>query len=168
MFGINLPWYLSPIALPVTQILSAVSPLPRYAPGHQPYYPKPFEDNPLSQSYDRYQWFRSLYSDMPQLQVGGPSTRWVWQGLMAAKQCFLLTRQVKLPVLLIQAGNDRIVSNLAQKRFIDKLSKTNPHAELLPVEGAHHEILFETDKYRNQALDAIFHFMNYPQSASRQ
>ena len=32
MFGINLPWYLSPIAIPVTQIMSAVSTLPRYAP----------------------------------------------------------------------------------------------------------------------------------------
>ncbi|MES7605123.1 alpha/beta hydrolase, partial [Cutibacterium acnes] len=95
----------------------------------------------------------------------GPSTRWVWQGLMAAKQCFLLTRQVKVPVLLIQAGNDRIVSNLAQKRFIDKLRKTNPHAELLSIEGAQHEILFETDQYRNQALDAIFRFMNDPKSS---
>ncbi|BDR12095.1 alpha/beta fold hydrolase [Vibrio sp. STUT-A11] len=166
MFGINLPWYLSPIALPVTQILSAVSTLPRYAPGHQPYFPKPFENNLLSQSHDRYRWFRGLYSDMPELQVGGPSTRWVWQGLMAAKQCFLLTRQVKIPVLLIQAGEDRIVSNLAQKRFIDKLSKTNPNAELVSVEGAHHEILFEADKYRNQALDAIFRFMTQPKPSS--
>ncbi len=88
--------------------------------------------------------------------------------LMAAKQCFLLTRQVKIPVILIQAGNDRIVSNLAQKRFIDKLRKTNPHAELLSIEGAQHEILFETDKYRNQALDAIFRFMNDPKSPSNE
>ncbi|WP_423839984.1 alpha/beta fold hydrolase [Vibrio mytili] len=160
MFGINLPWYLSPIAIPVTQIMSAISTLPRYAPGHQPYFPKPFEDNPLSQSHDRYQWFRNLYTEKPELQVGGPSTRWVWQGLMAAKQCFLLTRQIKVPVLLIQAQNDRIVSNLAQKRFIDKLRKTNPETELLTIEGAQHEILFESDQYRNQALDAIFRFMN--------
>ncbi|EGR2783931.1 alpha/beta fold hydrolase [Vibrio parahaemolyticus] len=166
MFGINLPWYLSPIAIPVTQILSAVSPLPRYAPGHKPYFPKPFEDNPLSQSAGRYQWFRNLYTEKPELQVGGPSTRWVWQGLMAAKQCFLLTRQVKVPVLLVQAGNDRIVSNLAQKRFIEKLRKTNPHAALLSIEGAQHEILFETDQYRNQALDAIFRFMDDPTSSS--
>lgn len=82
-----------------------------------------------------------------------------------SKTMLLLTRQVKVPVLLIQAGNDRIVSNLAQKRFIDKLRKTNPHAELLSIEGAQHEILFETDQYRNQALDAIFRFMNDPKSS---
>ncbi len=78
----------------------------------------------------------------------------------------LLTRQVKVPVLLVQAGNDRIVSNLAQKRFIEKLRKTNPHAALLSIEGAQHEILFETDQYRNQALDAIFRFMDDPTSSS--
>ncbi|KNY42780.1 lysophospholipase [Vibrio harveyi] len=159
MFGINLPWYLSPIAIPVTQILAAVSPQPSYAPGHKEYYPKPFEDNPLSQSYDRYHWFRGLYRDKPELQVGGPSTRWVWQGLMAAKQCILLTRQIKVPVLLVQSGNDRIVSNAAQQRFIDKLSKTNPNASLVSIAGAEHEILFEKDQYRNQALDAVFAFM---------
>ncbi len=82
-----------------------------------------------------------------------------------SKTMLLLTRQVKVPVLLIQAGNDRIVSNLAQKRFIDKLRKTNPYAELLSIEGAQHEILFETDQYRNQALDAIFRFMNDPKSS---
>ncbi|MCQ6508089.1 alpha/beta hydrolase, partial [Vibrio parahaemolyticus] len=78
--------------------------------GHTPYFPTPFEDNPLRQSAGRYQWFSNLYTEKPELPVGGPSTRWVWQGLRAAKQCFLLTRQVKVPVLLVQAGNDRIVS----------------------------------------------------------
>ncbi|MDF2155902.1 alpha/beta fold hydrolase [Vibrio sp. CAU 1672] len=160
MFGVDMPWYLSPVALPITQIISAVYPRPQYAPGQQAYYPKPFEDNPLSQSYDRYHWFRRLYAEKPELQVGGPSSRWVWQGLMAAKQCTLLTRQLSLPVLLVQAGNDRIVSNGAQLRFITKLKRTNPHARLLSIADAEHEILFEKDQYRNQALDAIFQFMN--------
>ncbi|MBE4125204.1 hypothetical protein HJ112_23515, partial [Vibrio parahaemolyticus] len=35
-------------------------------------------------------------------------------------------------------------------------------AALLSIEGAQHEILFETDQYRNQALDAIFRFMDDP------
>ncbi|MGR5471309.1 serine aminopeptidase domain-containing protein, partial [Vibrio astriarenae] len=79
----------------------------------------------------------------------------VWQSLMATKQCILLTRQVKVPVLLMQSGNDRIVSNQAQQRFINKLRKTNPHASLVSIAGAEHEVLFEKDQYRNQALDAM-------------
>ena len=159
MFGIQLPWYLSPIALPVCQILAACSPQASYAPGQKAYYAKPFDDNPLSQSYERYHWFRQLYQDKPELQVGGPSKRWVWQGLIAAKQCILLTRQLTLPVLLLQAGSDRIVSNTAQKKFIDKLSKTNAHVEFVSIAGSQHEVLFEQDQYRNQALNKLFTFM---------
>ncbi|MBG0760593.1 lysophospholipase [Vibrio cidicii] len=159
MFGINLPWYLSPVAIAVSQILTAVYPTPTYAPGHQPYYAKPFEDNPLSQSKARYHWFRQLYTDKPELQVGGPSTRWVWQGLMATKQCLQMTRQLKIPVLLLQAGNDRIVSNQAQNQFYKKLCKTNKNSQMITIDGAQHELLFEQDQYRNQALDALFHFL---------
>ncbi|MBE4607563.1 alpha/beta fold hydrolase [Vibrio navarrensis] len=159
MFGINLPWYLSPVAIAVSQILTAVYPTPTYAPGHQPYYAKPFEDNPLSQSKARYHWFRQLYADKPELQVGGPSTRWVWQGLMATKQCLQMTRQLKIPVLLLQAGDDRIVSNQAQNQFYKKLCKTNKNSQMITIDGAQHELLFEQDQYRNQALDALFRFL---------
>lgn len=159
MFGINLPWYLSPVAIAVSQILTAVYPTPTYAPGHQPYYAKPFEDNPLSQSKARYHWFRQLYADKPELQVGGPSTRWVWQGLMATKQCLQMTRQLKIPVLLLQAGNDRIVSNQAQNQFYKKLCKTNKNSQMITIDDAQHELLFEQDQYRNQALDALFRFL---------
>ncbi|EJA3104623.1 alpha/beta fold hydrolase [Vibrio vulnificus] len=164
MFGIDLPWYISPVAMAVSQILTAVYPTPTYAPGHKSYYEKPFEDNPLSQSQARYQWFRQLYRDKPELQVGGPSTRWVWQGLMAAKQCILLTRQLTIPVLLLQAGGDRIVSNQAQSQFFKKLHKTNKQSELVVIEGAQHELLFEKDHFRNQALSAMFRFLQKEES----
>ncbi|MBW3698555.1 alpha/beta fold hydrolase [Vibrio sp. T187] len=160
MYGVNVEWYLEPIAPVLSQILTAIYPKPTYAPGQQAYFPKPFEDNPLSQSQVRYEWFRKLYEDSPKLKVGGASTQWVWQGLIAAKQCILLTRQIKIPLLLVQAGGDRIVSNQAQVRFIKKLAKTNPHCLFESVEGAQHEVLFEKDQYRNQSLDAIFHFFD--------
>ncbi len=159
MFGIPLPWYVRPLAILITQVMSAMYPPPKYAPGYGAYYEKPFDDNPLSQSEKRYRWFRQLYAQHPELQVGGPSMRWVWQGLMAGKQCIQLTRQITIPLLLIQAGNDRIVRNEAQNLFIRKLSKTNHQAELCSIADAQHEILFETDHYRNQALDALFQFM---------
>lgn len=155
MFGVNIPWQLRPVALPLTQLLTAISPKPRYAPGHHPYIAKPFDINPLSQSEVRYRWFRQLYEEKPELQLGGPSTRWVWQGLMAAKQCIQLTRQIKIPTLVIQAEKDTIVSNAAQIQFVSKLAKTNPDGKLLVIKGARHELLFEQDHYRNQALDAV-------------
>lgn len=164
MFGIRLPWYLRPVAMVMSQILAAFSATPSYAPGHKHYYEKPFEDNPLTQSQVRYQWFRQLYRDKPQLQVGGPSTCWVWQSLMAAKLCILLTRQLALPVLLLQAGGDRIVSSSAQKRFFQRLRKTNPHCQMVTIDGAQHELFFEKDQFRNQTLNAILNFLQKEES----
>lgn len=159
MFGIHMPWQLRPIAITLTQVLTATYSKPTYAPGYTDYYPKPFENNPLTQSETRYRWFRELYNRMPELQLGGPSTRWVWQGLMAAKQCIQLTRQIKIPTLVIQGEKDTIVSNAAQVRFVTRLAKTNPDSQILIINDAKHELLFEKDAIRNQALDAILeHF----------
>ncbi len=79
---------------------------------------------------------------------------------MAAKQCIQQTRQVKIPLLLVQAGADQIVSNQDQSKFINKLSRTNHQAQMITVQGAKHEVLFEKDEYRNQAMDAIRHFFS--------
>ncbi len=161
MFGINIPWQLRPIAITLTQVMTATYSKPTYAPGYSDYYPKPFEDNPLTQCEVRYRWFRDLYEQKPELKLGGPSTRWVWQGLMAAKQCIQLTRQIKIPTLVIQGGLDKVVSNAAQVRFVTRLAKTNPNSQILIINDAKHELLFEKDEIRNQALDAILeHYSN--------
>lgn len=158
MYGVYVPWYLKPFAMLVAQVMTALHSSPTYAPGYQGYVAKPFDINPLSQSKVRYHWFRDLYERMPELKIGGPSTRWVWQGLMAAKQCIQQTRQVKIPLLVVQAGNDQIVCNHDQRKFINKLTRTNPDAQMVTIDGAKHEVLFEKDEYRNQALDAIRRF----------
>lgn len=160
MFGVNIAWYLKPIARWVGQLLTAFHAEPTYAPGQAPYYSKPYKGNLLSQSHTRYQWFRQLYDNQPELQVGGASTRWVWQGLISCKQSFLMTRQVKIPLLLLQASNDQIVANDAQVQFIKKLAKTNRHCAMHIIYGAKHEIFFEQDKYRNQALQSTLQFFS--------
>lgn len=158
MYGINVAWYLRPITMGLSQLLTEVHATPNYAPGHKAYYAKPFKDSLLTQSAIRYHWFRDLYEKKPELKLGGPSTRWVWQGLMAAKQCIQQTRQIHIPLLLLQAGNDQIVSNTAQEAFFTKLNKTNHCSQIIRVAGSKHELLFEQDRYRNQTLDALFNF----------
>lgn len=159
MFGINIPWYCAPFAVPMSILLTTLYPQPHYAPGYQDYQPIPFEENRLTHSQIRYRWFRALYQQQPQLQLGGPTTRWVWQSLLASKQCIQLTRQVKIPFLLLQAGKDAVVSNAAQQRFIRKLRRTNPHCELQVIDGAHHELLFESDPFRDQTLAHLCRFL---------
>ncbi|WP_100754025.1 alpha/beta fold hydrolase [Vibrio salilacus] len=160
MFGVNVPWHLRPFAPMLGQVLTAWHKKPTFAPGQVAYFAKPFEGNLLSQSAVRYHWFRDLYEQHPELKVGGASTRWVWQGLIACKKCYLMTRHLNTPLLVLQAGDDRIVSNLAQARFINKLKKTQPSCQFKVIDGARHELLFEQDHYRNQALDATLAFFN--------
>lgn len=162
MFGVNMPWQLRPVAIPLTQILTAAYSKPTYAPGYGDYFAKPFENNMLTQCEIRYRWFRELYEKKPELKLGGPSTRWVWQGLMAAKQCIQLTRQVKIPTLVIQGGLDKVVNNAAQVRFVTRLARTNPESRILIIDNAKHEVLFEKDSYRNQALDGILEHFSHP------
>ncbi|TFH89881.1 alpha/beta fold hydrolase [Vibrio ouci] len=158
MYGVNLPWHLKPIATVLGQVLTAVYPKPTFAPGQVAYYPKPFAGNLLSQSDARYHWFRNWYEQHPELKIGGASTQWVWQGLMACKQCHLMTRHIKTPLLVMQAGDDKIVSNQAQTQFMKKLAKTHSQCEFKIIHDAKHELLFEQDQYRNQALDATLQF----------
>lgn len=159
MYGVNLPWYLKPVATLVGQAMSALQSKPDFAPGQAAYYPKPFEGNFLSQSAIRYRWFRDLYEQQPQLRIGGASAHWVWQGLMACKQCYLMTRHLKTPLLVMQAGEDKIVSNDAQIKLMKKLAKTNTQCAFTIIHGARHELFFEQDEYRNQALDRALTFL---------
>jgi len=79
---------------------------------------------------------------------------------MASKQCLLMTRQIKIPLLLIQASEDKIVSNDDQIRFIKKLAKTNQQCALKIIYGSRHEVLFEQDEFRNDALHTTLSFLN--------
>ncbi len=159
MYGVNLPWYLKPIATLVGQAMTALQPKPDFAPGQAAYYAKPFEGNFLSQSDVRYRWFRDLYEQQPQLRIGGASARWVWQGLLSCKKCYLMTRHLKTPLLVMQAGDDKIVSNEAQIKLMKKLAKTNAQCAFTIVQGAKHELFFEQDEYRNQALEHTLTFL---------
>ncbi|MGF1698611.1 alpha/beta fold hydrolase [Vibrio lamellibrachiae] len=160
MFGIAMPRLLRTVAIPVTQVMSMVTALPQYAPGQQSYFAKPFEINQLTQSKPRYHWFRDLYESKSQLKLGGPSHRWVWQGLVATKQCIQQTRRIEIPLLVMQASEDSIVDNKDQVRFIKKLAKTNSQCALKIVHGSKHELLFEQDTYRNDALDCTLSFFS--------
>lgn len=158
MLGLPVPAHLRPVAIPYTYWLSKKNLRPGYAPGHGPYLAKPFADNSLSHSQVRYQWFRQLYEDNSQLKTGGPSNRWVWQSLSALRHLYRDATKLTVPLLILQAGSDQIVDNRAQMRFIRKLNKSQPLARLVTITGAKHELLFETDKFRNPALEQICDF----------
>ncbi|WED21762.1 alpha/beta fold hydrolase [Vibrio sp. JC009] len=160
MYGVNMAWHLKPFGLFFTRVLAMTHKEPDYATKNKHYFPKPFENNPLSQCEVRYRWFRQLYETMPQLKLGGPSAHWAWQSLTAAKQCIKDARRLEVPYLLLQASDDSIVSNDAQNRFFAKHKAVSSKSRMEIIPGAKHEIFFEKDEYRQPALSKILGFFD--------
>ncbi|PJC84987.1 lysophospholipase [Vibrio sp. HA2012] len=158
MFGINIPAHLKPFSRPYSWLLKSIHPVETYAPGQTDYQSKGFANNLLTHSQSRYRWFRDLYTMLPELQLGGSTIHWVWQSLNAIRSCIRQTRNIHIPIQILQAGEDEIVDNQAQYRFYRRLKRTNSHSVFTRLEGSRHEILCEQDLIRNQALRIITAF----------
>ncbi|MCW8329510.1 alpha/beta fold hydrolase [Photobacterium sp. SDRW27] len=167
MHGININNWMKPIASPLARVVEQVQRQPDYAPGQVPYYPKPFPNNPLCQSQARYKWFRDLYEHKPELKIGGPSARWVWQGIAAAKRCIAQAPDITTPILLLQGSDDFIVDNRAHNLFCQAMQQADRSCQLTVIDGARHELLFEADQYRHPALAATINHFRKAEKAER-
>ncbi|MGU5769511.1 lysophospholipase [Aeromonas sp. YN13HZO-058] len=129
---------------------------PPYGPGQGPYQDDGFADNGLTHSHSRYQAFRQLYEQYPQIKLGGATAHWIYQGITGADAAIAEAGAIKTPLLVLQAGDDKIVDNAAQDRFctLAKCEGGKP----LRIEGAWHELLMETDDKRQPALNAMAEF----------
>jgi lysophospholipase len=93
---------------------------------------------------------------MPELALGGVTYGW----LGASLRSIALTRRpgfveaITTPVLVCQAGNERIVCN----RSIATLTRRLPHGRLLAFPEARHELLQEREPIRRRFLDAFSAF----------
>ncbi|RXJ73019.1 lysophospholipase [Veronia nyctiphanis] len=158
MFGIQIPAPTRWIAQPAAWLHSSLQHPPSYALGQGPYDNKSFTDNVLTHSEVRYHWFRELYEVDSSLKVGGPTPRWVWQSLEACRRCQKAAEEVSLPMLLLQAMSDSIVSNDAISRFVTRRQNAGFQIDVAPMAGSRHEILFEVDPIRQDALSATLAF----------
>lgn len=130
----------------------------RYFPGQKPYLDKPFTGNHLTHSAVRYQQFRQIYQTQPELQLGGVSSRWLRQSLLAIKT-LQQAPVLALPQLIVQATADPVVDNKMQQLYQQKHSQQGQPCELVKVQGALHEIIFESDPLRNQLFVALNRFL---------
>ena len=129
---------------------------PPYGPGQGAYQDHGFADNELTHSQLRYQAFRQIYEQHPQIKLGGATAHWIYQGITGADAAIADAGAIKTPLLVLQAGNDSVVDNAAQDRFctIAKCEGGKP----LRIEGAWHELFIESDDKRQPALTAMVDF----------
>lgn len=161
MFGITLP--LPPFL--AHRILDWAEKMPAlrdgYALGTGRWRAHPFGINQLTHSRERYRRNLRFYADDPAIRVGGPTYHWVREGVQAGRNIISQVNNITTPMLLMQASEDRVVDNRSQDLFCEAMAAAgHPCEGVTPyvIEGARHEILFETDAMRAQALNAVVDF----------
>lgn len=131
---------------------------PWYFLGHKGFTQHTFSENKLMHSSVRYQLFTQLYQSTPEIQLGGVSVQWLTTSQLALETIFNNIDKIKTPTLVLQAGQDQIIKNQAQDDFCQQLHKLQPqscpHGKPSIVANAYHELFFESDTFREQALQA--------------
>jgi lysophospholipase len=92
----------------------------------------------------------------PATASGGSSYRWVVQSLETTRRIRKgLGTQIKIPVLIFQAGRDQIVLPGGENGFCAQA----PSCTMIKFPSASHEILTERDEIRTPAVRSIIEFL---------
>jgi lysophospholipase len=115
-----------------------------------------FEGNVLTGDHERFLRNLLVAKAAPGLVVGPPTFGWVRSALaaMAAIESDGFPDRLRVPVLMLAAGDDRIVSSKAIEAFANRLKVGTQ----VLLRGSRHEILQERDLIREQfwaAFDAF-------------
>ncbi len=127
-----------------------------YVPGGKGYNFKPrFVFNLYTSSLPRFTFTRNMVQDNPQLALGSPTIRWLFEAAQISQRLLKGAEKISIPILLLQSGRDKLVRNNMHIEFC----KRAVECEIHPIAGARHELLIERDELRNQALQHITDFL---------
>lgn len=156
---LSAPFFGAPLKSPIRDqlVLAAMNLFgqgSRYVFGKTSYKPADLDNNELSHCKTRMKWMNRVNRKFPELHLGGPTFRWVHLCLNAIKGLPKILPHIEIPVLIFQSERDRIVSN----KNLEKLTALLPKGEMDVIAHAKHEILFERDAIREQAIKRILAF----------
>ena len=116
-----------------------------------------FDGNDVTSDSRRYQRNRAVVAAMPELGLGPPTVSWLHAAVQAINRfkAIEFSNRIPIPVLILMAGADRVVSNLA----IERLCAQAKTCAYVRIPGAAHEIMMERDIYRDQFLAALEAFI---------
>lgn len=127
----------------------------RYLFGTGPFvlFAREFHSNFVTHDERRYRFTDDWFTADPRLALGGPTLGWARQAMrsmMAALAPGYLER-IELPVLLLSAGEDRLVESETHRPVAERLRR----GEYLAFGDARHEIMMETDAIRARFWEAF-------------
>lgn len=140
------------LALGLAQGLSFLGHAQSYAPTRGPFdLHQPFAGNLFTSSRIRFETDLETLREHPRVVVGGPSVAWVRETLSMSRTLAQQPPRISRPVVLLSAGQDRIVSIEAQR----KLCAILPHCRQVNYPTARHLLLMESDPIRDDLLRQI-------------
>lgn len=119
--------------------------------------PLAFDDNPLTSCETRFGYHTTLRETHRDLGIGPPTARWlneIRKAMAKALRPEHLTR-ITVPTLVLAPVRDGVVPFAAMER----LTQMFRASRLVPITGARHELLMESDRYRAQAMAALLAFL---------
>jgi lysophospholipase len=149
-----------PLARLIVNVADMAGYADHYAPGYDDISVDQFHfaDNDTTHDEANFNRRMDLYRTDPHLLMGGPSNRWVAEVMRATDQADALRTKVTVPLLFLQAGDDRYVDNDSQKAFCDAA----PSCRLEVFPESFHEIFTERSAVRQKALAATLTHLQRP------
>jgi lysophospholipase len=117
-----------------------------------------FTGNPLTSDMVRFEKFRKIAIENPQIAIGGVTFGW----LNASFDSIDLLNQpgyvenISTQILIFSAEKDRVVCNKAQRRLCQRL----PNCRLIKISDSRHEILQEKDTIQKQFWNIFEYFVD--------
>ena len=167
MLGLENEWLICPLSSAIVWLKSLFGMQVDYAPTQASYNKPAFvADNPNMMTHSKMRYEQSLaYNEMyQQIKLGGATSHWLSQACQAMQQVRAITTKLKTPIMLLQAGEDNVVSASAQNDFCTKLqNKTElscggQNGAATIIQGGYHELLIEEDRYRIPTINKILQF----------
>jgi lysophospholipase len=112
-----------------------------------------FASNYVTHDERRYRFTEAWFKADRRLELGGPTIGWARQAArsMSAAMAPGYLERIELPLLLMSAGQDRLIDIASHGPVVARLK----HGEHVTVADAKHEIMMETDPLRAQFWQAF-------------
>lgn len=116
-----------------------------------------FEGNAVTSDPQRFARNQAIFDAHPELTLGPPTWRWLYECLKAGRKVVSPTylQSITVPTLILAPTADRVASYPE----IERMSRYFRAGKLIPINGAEHEVFQEAEKYRAQAMAALFAFI---------
>jgi lysophospholipase len=158
MFGINLRPLPRPVATALCRLVVGMGAGSRYAPGQRDFDLRrlAYERNRLTTCPERFADLQRRVEATPELAIGGVTYHWLAASLRSIELIHGpgFPESVRLPILVCQAGDERLVCNGS----IAAIARRLPQGRLLVFPEARHELMREREPIRRRFIEAFLSF----------